>query len=170
MTISRNVILLSTIIFCSVSIDFVTKLCAKALLFGNNAKYYLDGSLTLLYAENPGAMLSLGAQLNQNVRDFLFIGLIASCLLAWTVYLAANDKSKRSVVSSSLIIGGGFGNLLSRIINDGKVVDFIHLDFGIVTTGVFNLADMLIILGLILLLVHPSKLNSADTIHNDTKT
>jgi signal peptidase II len=52
-----------------------------------------------------------------------------------------------------LIIGGGFGNLLDRFLNDGAVIDFMNLGLGWLRTGIFNVADMAITGGVIFLLV-----------------
>ncbi len=49
-------------------------------------------------------------------------------------------------------IGGGVGNLYDRIIK-GSVTDFVHLKFGPLQTGIFNAADVSIMIGLGLILL-----------------
>ncbi|MFA6946987.1 MAG: signal peptidase II [Pedobacter sp.] len=49
------------------------------------------------------------------------------------------------------VIGGGIGNLYDRIVH-GSVTDFLHLDLGVFQTGIFNMADVSIMLGMVLIL------------------
>lgn len=49
------------------------------------------------------------------------------------------------------VIGGGIGNLADRIIH-GSVTDFLHLDLGVLQTGIFNFADVSIMAGLMMIL------------------
>ena len=53
-----------------------------------------------------------------------------------------------------LVISGGFSNLLSRILNDGHVIDFMNVGIGWLRTGTFNFADMAIMTGVITLFVY----------------
>ena len=53
------------------------------------------------------------------------------------------------IVAFSMVIGGGVGNLIDRIFNDGKVVDFI--DVRIINFAIFNFADICAVCGGILL-------------------
>lgn len=57
------------------------------------------------------------------------------------------------LVGLSLICGGGVSNLLDRVMFGGTVVDFVMLKLGGYRTGVFNLADVAISLGAVLVLV-----------------
>jgi signal peptidase II len=45
------------------------------------------------------------------------------------------------------------GNLIDRIINDGAVTDFVRLGIGSFRTGIFNLADVAIVVGVVMLLL-----------------
>jgi biotin carboxyl carrier protein len=48
------------------------------------------------------------------------------------------------------ILGGGLSNIYDRIM-EGRVVDFMNMGFGTLRTGIFNVADMSIMLGLFLM-------------------
>ena len=48
------------------------------------------------------------------------------------------------------VLGGGIGNLYDRVLY-GSVTDFLHIDFGLFQTGIFNLADVSIMVGAFLL-------------------
>ena len=72
------------------------------------------------------------------------------------------DKAldKISIIGFSLIIGGGIGNIFDRIVY-GSVTDFFYLDFwGIFQTGIFNIADLSVTTGMILILISSFKKNS----------
>ena len=48
------------------------------------------------------------------------------------------------LVAAGLLIGAGLGNLIDRVMNDGRVYDFLNVGYGIVRTGIFNVADMIL--------------------------
>jgi len=56
------------------------------------------------------------------------------------------------LTGSALLAGGGIGNLIDRVINDGRVADFVSLGLGPVRTGIFNVADVAVMAGAMLLL------------------
>jgi signal peptidase II len=64
------------------------------------------------------------------------------------------DKSidKLSLIGFSCILGGGFANIYDRILY-GTVTDFLHIDLGgVFRTGIFNLADLSVTTGMIMIL------------------
>ena len=57
-----------------------------------------------------------------------------------------------SLIGFCCIVGGGIANVYDRIVY-GSVTDFFHIDLGgVFRTGIFNFADMSVMLGLGLLL------------------
>jgi signal peptidase II len=106
---------------------------------------FLGGLVTLLYAENSGAFLSLGARLPEFARTMVFTGLVvlALAVAAW-VLLAGRVSQRGDAYALALLIGGGIGNVIDRIARHGRVTDFIYLSAGPLHTGVFNVADMAI--------------------------
>ena len=50
------------------------------------------------------------------------------------------------------VIGGGIGNVFDRIAY-GSVTDFLHVKFGIFQTGIFNVADLSIMTGVVIILL-----------------
>jgi signal peptidase II len=56
-------------------------------------------------------------------------------------------------VAWSLVLSGGVGNLLDRVLHDGRVIDFMNLGRGNLRTGIFNVADMCITFGVLLLIL-----------------
>jgi signal peptidase II len=58
-----------------------------------------------------------------------------------------------SIVGFSSIAGGGIANLYDRFLY-GSVTDFLFMDFGgIFRTGIFNVADLSVTTGMVLLLI-----------------
>jgi signal peptidase II len=46
------------------------------------------------------------------------------------------------IIAYSLLIAGGVGNLIDRLVFSGRVTDFIHISIGPFRTGIFNVADV----------------------------
>ena len=108
--------------------------------------------LTLTKIENRGALLGLGQSLPQPVKVLLLTVLpLASLGLALLYLLANRNLSKSMVVSICFIIGGGIGNIYDRVIY-GSVTDFLHIDFVLFETAIFNLADVSIFTGVLVIL------------------
>ena len=49
------------------------------------------------------------------------------------------------------MLSGGIGNLWDRVIPDGRVIDFMDVGIGSLRTGIFNVADLCITTGVVLL-------------------
>jgi signal peptidase II len=140
---TRRRITLALIVILTIAADQGTKALARAKLM--NAEPLKYGVLTLLHTENPGAFLSLGAELPPNLRHLIFDGLVSIGLLAAAFVLFTGRMQPGSDdVAIALIIGGGAGNLIDRFRLGGRVTDFIYLQAGPLHTGVFNVADMAI--------------------------
>lgn len=147
----RNLFLAAALAVFLVVVDQWVKVLAVAGLKGYSAHSYLGGTVVVEYAENRGAFLSLGATLSEDARFWVFVCGVAF-ILAFCLYSMARSLSHTaSSMAFALVIAGGIGNLIDRIAQ-GYVVDYIHMGFGGVRTGVFNVADVAISAGLILLM------------------
>lgn len=112
---------------------------------------------TLLKVENTGAFLSLGDEMPYIFRLIILTGLPLLFLGYGLYYLFAKKNLAASMqIALCFLIGGGIGNLYDRIIH-GSVTDFMHMDFYIFQTGVFNFADISIMIGVGILLVQSFK-------------
>ena len=142
------------IILLTIAIDQATKWLAKIYLAPDGFISFAGDIFRLQYAENTGAFLSLGASLPQPWRHLVFTMLVGIFLLALLAYLLFNRSlSDAQRLSLSLVCGGGLSNLIDRTFHDGRVIDFLNLGVGFVRTGIFNVADMAITAGAILLAV-----------------
>jgi signal peptidase II len=150
----RRLGLLSLIAGVGVALDQLTKVLARVYLAPRPPIVLLGGVVRLTYDENPGAFLGLGSELPAEVRVVLF-GVFAGLLLLGTgaYVLASGDLTPGEVAAVSLLVGGGLGNLVDRVLRDGRVTDFANVGIGRLRTGIFNLADVLIMAGIGWLLV-----------------
>lgn len=139
----------------SVACDQATKALAVTHLAGKGTVHVVDGLFRLVYAENPGAFLGLGRSLPDEVRAGLFVAGVAVMLLVLLVVLVRSRLDKIAALGLALILAGGVGNLVDRVARPGgRVVDFAQLgvttSWGTVRTGVFNVADVYIVAGALL--------------------
>ena len=72
-------------------------------------------------------------------------------ILIYLIRLLVKEKVQIAKFALSLITAGALGNIIDRFI-DGKVTDFLHLEFGSLSFFIFNLADAFITLGAILII------------------
>lgn len=145
-----------SIISASILLDQLTKRIAERALRGSLPRIYLGDCFRFDYVENSGAFLSLGAGLSSPVRFWLLSVAVALFLGGLLVYLLRDDQGmgKLQLAALSLILGGGASNLIDRLFRaHGRVIDFMNMGIGSLRTGVFNVADMLIMAGIFIFLV-----------------
>ena len=157
-TRTQKGILIALLILVVVGCDQASKAAARVSLEGRGIVRVVGDVLVFRYVENVGAFLGLGSRLPAPVRMTL-LGAFPLAALAAVVIAMIRSKSLAwtLLVGLSLIAGGGFGNLLDRLTRGGHVSDFLNLGIGSVRTGIFNLADLAIMGGCVLLLLTPGK-------------
>jgi len=149
---SRMLIAIVLLVATCAGCDYATKRAAETLR-GVPPVHLAGGSVTLTYAENRGAMLSVGAALPESVRFLIFTVAVGALLLAVAgVLLFGRNITPRLTLALALMLAGGGCNLVDRLTHDGRVVDFIALSAGRFRTGIFNFADVYILLGACLLI------------------
>lgn len=161
MQIGKNLSFIILIWGCCIGCDQAAKELAQNTLRNAEPISWCQDLLRLQYVENSGGFLSFGAKFPPSVSFWLLIvlpGLFLSALSVWLM-LAATLPS-REMVALLLIVGGGLSNLVDRLARAGKVIDFMNIGVGTLRTGIFNLADVAIMLGIALLIfytVHPKR-------------
>jgi signal peptidase II len=139
---------------CCVGCDQVSKSAARSLLHTGVTESLFADSLRLQLMENPGSFLSMGASLPEHLRFTIFTAAVAVLLVGLVcASLFARRLSTARFVALALVAGGGFSNLIDRLVNDGRVTDFLNVGIGSLRTGIFNLADMAILAGALLLVL-----------------
>ncbi len=128
--IKRTIFILFILFFC-VGCDQATKSLAKQSLPKLEVIRLLNDTFRLQYTENPGAFLGLGTNISQKVRYWVFTILVGIFLSGLLIYqLLTIHLSKYQTMAMSLVLGGGFGNLIDRVYNNGQVIDFMNLGIG----------------------------------------
>lgn len=109
--------------------------------------------VTLTKVENTGAFLSLGNSLPDSIR-FVLLSLLPLLVLGFGLgfLFTRKNMSKYMLLGLAFVLGGGIGNIYDRLVY-GSVTDFLHIDFGVFQTGIFNLADVSILVGVFIALL-----------------
>lgn len=141
------------ILAVNIGCDQVSKSIAREKLIYNEPINIIKDHFILVKIENTGAFLSAGDNLAGPYRFILLTFLPALALLGAVVFVVTAKRLSRLILLGMVcLIGGGIGNIYDRIIH-GSVTDFMHIRFGEVQTGVFNVADISIMLGIGLILL-----------------
>ncbi len=151
---------LKVLLFCLtclmfIGCDRITKDLAKEHLMYREPISYFHNTFILEYVENTGAALSLGDQLSKPVSFWLLsIAPLVFLLLVFAyVIRKMRELSLLKILSFSMIIAGGLGNIIDRIMFDRHVTDFMNIGISNLRTGIFNFADVCVTAGVIGLLI-----------------
>ena len=146
--LTSAILLLGALVGC----DQTTKYIATHALGGALPISCLSNTVRLEYALNPGGFLSVGSNLEPELRFWLFAAFNTVLLLAVACILTVkwNMRSVNFVALVS-VLGGGIGNLIDRLLNHGLVVDFLNIGIGPIRTGIFNVADVALTAGALVL-------------------
>lgn len=139
--------LLMLVAMCAtVGCDRVTKHAAATTLAGVPSQSFLADTVRFEYVQNTGAFLGLGAEWPSAIRTVVFGAGNALLLVALAVVAARGRWPTRAMFGAALLVAGGTSNLLDRIAY-GMVIDFMNFGVGSLRTGIFNVADMAIMIG-----------------------
>lgn len=106
------------------------------------------GFLKLTYVENTGGAFGIGAN---DTIGFVLINLLILGIIFRFMFAQIERIDKKTMLALNLILAGGISNLIDRIVR-GFVVDYIDVS-PIFKFPVFNLADMCIFFGWIMLVI-----------------
>jgi signal peptidase II len=149
---------------CTVGCDQTSKHLARVQLRKLGAVALPGGIGELRLAENPGSFLSLGASLPEPLRTAIFTLGVGAGLLVLFAYMARRDNLKWvPFVALTLVMAGGMSNLVDRVTRKGLVTDFIVIRVGPLQTGVFNGADVMVMVGVVMLAWTLRKRRLSDT-------
>lgn len=111
----------------------------------------IDGLVALLYRENRGGAWGLLSGTSESFAMPFFV--VTSVLaIAFLFYLRHRMPVQRPRVDVAFaaVLGGAVGNLVDRV-RLGRVIDFLDVDLGFMHWPTFNVADMGITVGVLVL-------------------
>jgi signal peptidase II len=108
----------------------------------------------LTNVENSGAFLGMGSDFSPFIKTIFLLILPIIILICIMIYVYRDKEiDKISLIGFCFIIGGGIANIYDRIMY-GSVTDFLFIDLGgIFKTGIFNIADLSVTTGMIMILL-----------------
>ena len=133
-------------------LDFITKRWALTTLDGGNRLEILGGFVPLTLAFNRGA--AFGISVGDDSRWFFIPITLLALVLLLVLLRQAERRDWLRLVSISMVVAGALGNLYDRVRWNRGVVDFIGpIDLGLMDWPIFNVADMSITCGAVLLAI-----------------
>jgi len=132
-------------------LDVITKHWALGALSARSSEIF-GGVVPLTLAYNKGA--AFGVRLGEDSRWFFVPVTIIALVLLGVLFKEATNRDFLRVSSISLVVSGAVGNLWDRVRWDRGVVDFIGpIDLGFWDFPIFNVADMAITCGAVMLAI-----------------
>lgn len=130
--------------------DCATKRAAEAHLVPAHVPHEFLGELVrLTLAYNPGAAMSIS--LGEHSRLGFSLLALAALFVLGQVYRRTSPGDRLAAAGLALIASGALGNLLDRLRSPRGVVDFIDVGIGDLRFWTFNVADVSITCGALLL-------------------
>ncbi|PHR72518.1 MAG: signal peptidase II [Lutibacter sp.] len=150
---NKRIILIVLVVLFSIGCDQVSKSVARNNINDNEIIHILKDNLAFTNVENNGAAFGLGVDSPLFLKIF-YLQLIPISILLFLFRMIVTDTefSKLTIIGTALVIGGAFGNILDRMLYR-SVTDFIKLNIGVNKTIIFNVADILVVLGMFLVIV-----------------
>ncbi len=160
MKLSKRSLYILLVVAITIAVDQITKVLVRNTIeprtdFSMGERISVIGeNFILMNVENSGAFLGMGSDLNPTLR-IIFLLILPIIVLGFVLRHILKDKTidNWSLFAFSSIIGGGIANVFDRIVY-GSVTDFFFIDLGgVFRTGIFNMADVSVTTGMIMLLI-----------------
>ena len=158
MKLTKRSIYIYTVIILTIAVDQISKVLVRNTIVGRTDTNpgerisVIGDAFIMMNVENTGAFLGMGSDLKPTLRIILLLNL-PIIVLGFVLRHILKDKSldNWSLFAFASIIGGGIANVYDRVVY-GSVTDFFFIDLGgVFRTGIFNLADMSVTAGMIIL-------------------
>lgn len=144
--------LLWPVLLSVVASDIITKAIAVAELYPRGVPRPVFGEvvrLTLVY--NTGA--AFGLHLGPYSRWIFLVLTLGALVILYQLYKTTRGDDVPRTLAISLVAAGAIGNLIDRVRHSHGVVDFIDIGFGDMRWPTFNVADMAVSTGAVLLAI-----------------
>ncbi|WP_111685169.1 signal peptidase II [Winogradskyella tangerina] len=151
---NRNLFITLLIVF-NIAIDQISKVIVRTTMVeGREGEINVIGKyFQLIWVENKGAFLGMGSDMNPTLR-LIFLLILPTIVLLYVIYyiVKTKDLDRLSLIAFCCIVGGGIANVFDRIVF-GEVTDFFFIQItDSIKTGIFNVADLSVTTGMIMLL------------------
>lgn len=157
---SKRSISVYLFILFNIVLDQISKVLVRKYINPNNQIELIGDYFLMLNVENTGAFLGMGSDFNPILKQILLIAM-PILVLGYLIFyiLKTTNLDTLSTFALAAIAGGGIANICDRI-RFGSVTDFLFIDLGgVFKTGIFNIADVSVSTGMIILLVMTFKPN-----------
>jgi signal peptidase II len=153
--LKRNIFIILLVVF-NIAIDQISKAIVRSnMIMGREGEIdVIKDYFQLIWVENKGAFLGMGSDMNPTLK-LIFLLILPAVVLGYVIYYIIKTKEldRLSLIAFCCIIGGGIANVFDRIVF-GQVTDFFFINLGgVFKTGIFNVADMSVSFGMIMLLL-----------------
>ena len=145
----RNASLFWGAVVLTVLLDVVTKALAHRVLVRFRPIPIIDDLIQLTLVYNPGA--AFGLHLGSYSRWIFTVIATMAIFVLWRMYRDSRVGEWLRPLALGLIAGGAGGNLINRLWSTAGVVDFIDVGVGNARWPTFNVADIAVSTGAILL-------------------
>jgi signal peptidase II len=153
MKLSRTAYII-ILIAINIALDQISKIIVRQSVIPHSQSEIIGDFFTLHNVENSGAFLGMGSDLSP-ILKWIFLLILPVLVLGWVVRHIIKEKNidKMSLIGFCCIVGGGIANVFDRFMY-GSVTDFLHIDLGgVFRTGIFNIADLSVTTGMIMILL-----------------
>ena len=150
---NRN-ISITILIAVSILLDQLSKFLIRQNVDQYSEIKLIGDYFILTNVENSGAFLGMGSDFSPFIKTVFLLILPIIVLICIMIYVYRDKEiDKISLIGFCFIIGGGIANIYDRIMY-GSVTDFLFIDLGgIFKTGIFNIADLSVTTGMIMILL-----------------
>lgn len=154
----RKILVLSLVLL-NIGCDQISKSLVREKVEYHQTTQIINQNFILTKVENTGAFLGMGSKLSPVLKNILLLGIPCVALILMLGYLLfKSNLEKHFLIGFSFIVGGGIGNIFDRILY-GSVTDFFHISLGFFKTGIFNMADVSVMIGSIYILIFSFRKN-----------
>ena len=147
----RKMALYLGLVIAWVVLDQVTKVIVQRTLRLYDPVPVIGDFFRLTYIYNRGA--AFGLHLGDWSRVAFSILPVAAAALLYMMYRTTPWSDKMRLIAIPLVTGGAIGNLIDRVRSSRGVIDFFDIGFGTMRWPVFNVADIGVTVGALMLAV-----------------
>ena len=144
---NKKINFLIIITITAILLDQIIKIIIKSKLF-NSSILVIPYILKLTYVQNTGAAFGIGSN---STSMFVAVNIVIIGLITYFIFSKKDEINRPILIALHLIVAGGISNLIDRITR-GFVVDYIDIS-PLIKYPVFNLADIFIVVGCIIIAI-----------------